>query len=139
VLGLLYVDNHDAREAFTPTDLELLRAIANQATMFIKNHAFQQDLLREEVVRSNLLRQFSHKIADRLVYSKIRQRLGQFADRQFTIAQAVSTVSLNPARSVGMHDRGEIAHGLRADLVQVRMVGQHPVVRAVWREGVRVV
>lgn len=76
VLGLVYVDNHDAREVFTPTDLELLRAIANQAAMFIKNHALQQDLLREEVVRSNLLRQFSHKIADRLLKERGRLRLG---------------------------------------------------------------
>ena len=61
----------------------------------------------------------------------------------FRIAQAVATVSLNPARAVGLLDRGEIAPGLRADLVQVRLVGeqpaQFPVIRAVWREGVRVV
>jgi alpha-D-ribose 1-methylphosphonate 5-triphosphate diphosphatase len=57
----------------------------------------------------------------------------------FTIPQAVATVSLNPARAAGLLDRGEIAPGLRADLVQVRMVGEQPIVRAVWREGVRVV
>jgi alpha-D-ribose 1-methylphosphonate 5-triphosphate diphosphatase len=32
-------------------------------------------------------------------------------------------------------DRGRIAEGLRADLVAVRMVGDQPVVQAVWREG----
>lgn len=57
----------------------------------------------------------------------------------FTVPQALATVSLNPARAAGLLDRGEIAPGLRADLVQVRMVGEQPVVRAVWREGVRVV
>jgi alpha-D-ribose 1-methylphosphonate 5-triphosphate diphosphatase len=57
----------------------------------------------------------------------------------FSVAQAVATVSLNPARAAGLEDRGEIAPGLRADLVQVRMVGEQPVVRAVWREGRRVV
>ena len=57
----------------------------------------------------------------------------------FSIPQAMATVSLNPARAAGLHDRGEIASGLRADLVQVRMVGAQPVVRAVWREGRRVV
>jgi alpha-D-ribose 1-methylphosphonate 5-triphosphate diphosphatase len=60
-------------------------------------------------------------------------------DAGFSIAQAVATVSLNPARAAGLIDRGEIAPGLRADLVQVRMMGEQPVVRAVWREGVRVV
>lgn len=60
-----------------------------------------------------------------------------------TLPQAVATVSRNPARSVGLNDRGEIAIGLRADLVQVRVVEvadghHHAVVRAVWREGRRV-
>jgi alpha-D-ribose 1-methylphosphonate 5-triphosphate diphosphatase len=60
-------------------------------------------------------------------------------DAGFSIAQAVATVSLNPARAAGLVDRGEIAPGLRADLVQVRVLGDQPVVRAVWREGRRVV
>jgi alpha-D-ribose 1-methylphosphonate 5-triphosphate diphosphatase len=59
-------------------------------------------------------------------------------DAGFSIAQAVATVTLNPARAAGLVDRGEIAPGLRADLVQVRMMGDQPVIRAVWREGVRV-
>jgi alpha-D-ribose 1-methylphosphonate 5-triphosphate diphosphatase len=57
----------------------------------------------------------------------------------FSIPQAVATVSRNPAQALGLLDRGEIAPGLRADLVQVRLVGDQPVVRAVWREGRRVV
>lgn len=61
-----------------------------------------------------------------------------------TLPQAVALVSQKPARSIGLHDRGAIALGLRADLVQVRMTAladgrQQPVVRAVWRGGVRVV
>ncbi|CAM3840934.1 alpha-D-ribose 1-methylphosphonate 5-triphosphate diphosphatase [Paracidovorax anthurii] len=60
------------------------------------------------------------------------------------LPQAVRTVSLQPAKALGMHDRGCIAPGLRADLVQVRMldVPEGPpqgVVRAVWREGRRVI
>jgi len=64
-------------------------------------------------------------------------------DGVLTLPQAVATVSLNPARAAGMADRGAIDQGLRADLVQVRLVdvadgNQHAVVRAVWREGKRV-
>ncbi len=60
-----------------------------------------------------------------------------------SMSQAVATVTRNPARSVGLDDRGELATGLRADLVQVRVVEvadghHHAVVRAVWREGRRV-
>ena len=57
----------------------------------------------------------------------------------FSVPQAIATVTLNPARAAGLQDRGEIAPGLRADLVQVRLIGVQPVVRAVWREGRRVV
>jgi alpha-D-ribose 1-methylphosphonate 5-triphosphate diphosphatase len=64
-------------------------------------------------------------------------------DGIFTLPQAVATVTRNPARSAGMADRGELAPGLRADLVQVHMAplpdgSQQAVVRAVWREGMRV-
>lgn len=51
---------------------------------------------------------------------------------------ALATVTRNPARAAGLEDRGEIAIGKRADLVRVRLVGGLPVVRSVWRQGVRV-
>lgn len=51
---------------------------------------------------------------------------------------ATRLVSRNPARAVGLNDRGEIAPGLRADLVRVSVIDDLPVVRTVWREGARV-
>jgi alpha-D-ribose 1-methylphosphonate 5-triphosphate diphosphatase len=64
-------------------------------------------------------------------------------DGLLSLPQAVATVTHNPARAMGMDDRGQLAVGLRADLVQVRLVevadgNWHAVVRAVWREGQRV-
>ena len=55
------------------------------------------------------------------------------------LSDAVRLASLNPARAVGLNDRGEIAKNKRADLVRVRLAGESPLVRAVWREGERVV
>ena len=60
-----------------------------------------------------------------------------------SLPQAVALVTRNPATCIGLHDRGQIAQGLRADLIQVRLVKladgrQQGVVRAVWRGGVRV-
>ncbi|HTY66005.1 MAG TPA: alpha-D-ribose 1-methylphosphonate 5-triphosphate diphosphatase [Alphaproteobacteria bacterium] len=52
---------------------------------------------------------------------------------------AIRLASYNPARAVGLDDRGEIAPGKRADLARVRVVDEMPVVRAVWRDGARVV
>ena len=56
-----------------------------------------------------------------------------------TLPQAVRFASFNPARAVGLDDRGEIAPEKRADLVRVRVVEDAPIVRSVWREGERVV
>jgi alpha-D-ribose 1-methylphosphonate 5-triphosphate diphosphatase len=54
------------------------------------------------------------------------------------LAAAVRTVSKAPAEAVGLHDRGEILSGKRADLIRVRVVGGVPMVRTVWRGGRRV-
>jgi alpha-D-ribose 1-methylphosphonate 5-triphosphate diphosphatase len=54
------------------------------------------------------------------------------------LAKAVTTVSLAPARSAGLNDRGEIRVGLRADLIQARAVGNLPVIQQVWRQAKRV-
>jgi alpha-D-ribose 1-methylphosphonate 5-triphosphate diphosphatase len=56
----------------------------------------------------------------------------------FSLPKAVATISRNPARAAGLNDRGEILAGLRADLIQVNADHDQPVVRAVWRNGVRV-
>jgi alpha-D-ribose 1-methylphosphonate 5-triphosphate diphosphatase len=54
------------------------------------------------------------------------------------LAGAVRLVSKAPAEATGLHDRGEVAVGRRADLLRVATHDGEPVVRAVWREGRRV-
>ncbi|WP_455913547.1 alpha-D-ribose 1-methylphosphonate 5-triphosphate diphosphatase [Pseudomonas syringae] len=54
------------------------------------------------------------------------------------LARAVTTVSLAPARSAGLHDRGEIRVGLRADLIHARAIGTLPIIQQVWRQAKRV-
>src|SRR5215831_6256828 len=54
------------------------------------------------------------------------------------LAAAIRTVTQTPAAAVGLDDRGELAPGKRADLIQVRVVGEVPMVRTVWSAGVRV-
>jgi len=55
-----------------------------------------------------------------------------------SLPQAVAMVTSVPARAIGLTDRGVLAPGLRADLIQVKLVGNVPIVRGVWREGRRV-
>ena len=56
-----------------------------------------------------------------------------------TLPEAAATATANPARAVGLEDRGEIAAGKRADFVRVREIEGVAVVRGTWREGLRVV
>jgi alpha-D-ribose 1-methylphosphonate 5-triphosphate diphosphatase len=55
-----------------------------------------------------------------------------------SLPAAVATITANPARALGLTDRGSLAPGLRADLVRVRAFGAMPVVQAVWRNGARI-
>lgn len=54
------------------------------------------------------------------------------------LSRAIAMATDAPARLAGLTDRGRIVTGLRADLVQVRRIGAHNQVVAVWREGRRV-
>jgi alpha-D-ribose 1-methylphosphonate 5-triphosphate diphosphatase len=55
-----------------------------------------------------------------------------------TLPAAFATVSRTPAAAVGLTDRGEIAVGKRADLLEIQVAGTMPVIRSVWRAGRRV-
>lgn len=52
--------------------------------------------------------------------------------------EAVALVTCNPARAVGLKDRGVITVGKRADLLAVRHLGGLPQVSRVWSEGLQV-
>jgi alpha-D-ribose 1-methylphosphonate 5-triphosphate diphosphatase len=54
------------------------------------------------------------------------------------LPDAIATVTAAPAAMARLRDRGQIAEGLRADLVHVHLHEGVPVVRAVWRQGKRV-
>ena len=72
--------------------------------------------------------------------ASLLQAAFQLADEidGITLPKAVSTVTSTPATAIGLSDRGVLAPGKRADLIQVKLVGNVPIVRGVWREGRRV-
>lgn len=55
-----------------------------------------------------------------------------------SLADAVRMVSKNPAQAAGLDDRGELAIGKRGDFSRVQMLDGVPIVKSVWREGIRV-
>ena len=91
-----------------------------------------------------------HILSSDYVPSSPLQAVFQLAvDAAVSLVDGVKLVSGNPARAVGLEDRGVIAIGQRADLVQVQphdvpATERHhrgrrvPVVRSVYRQGVRV-
>ena len=64
-------------------------------------------------------------------------RLPELAEN-VTLPAAIQMVSTRPAKAAHLHDRGEITEGKRADLVRVRLHGDMPVIKGVWRQGQRV-
>lgn len=57
----------------------------------------------------------------------------------YDLARAVRTVTLNPARAVGLEDRGVLKAGLTADFIRVAPYRDMPRVHEVYRQGRRVV
>lgn len=54
------------------------------------------------------------------------------------IYETIKTVTLNPAKLLGLTDRGSIEPGKRADLIRVRMIEETPLVTTVWCAGKRI-
>lgn len=57
---------------------------------------------------------------------------------ELSLPAAIGLVTDHPAQMAGLSDRGRIAPGRLADLVRVRIFDGVPIVRGVWRRGVRV-
>ncbi|KFK95678.1 MULTISPECIES: alpha-D-ribose 1-methylphosphonate 5-triphosphate diphosphatase [unclassified Serratia (in: enterobacteria)] len=65
-------------------------------------------------------------------------RLSADERNSLNLPQAVQRITRNPARALGLQDRGLIAEGLRADLVLARPHAEHIYVQNVWRQGKQV-
>lgn len=87
--------------------------------------------------------------SDYVPFSPLQAVFRAEAEGIVSLPEAVRLVSANPARAVGLDDRGRIEPGLRGDMVRVHAHrnapdGQQPagvavpVVRGVWRAGQRV-
>ncbi len=74
-LGAICVDNPQHDSAFTDDDLRLMLTVAQYAAMTLANQQLQERLRRESSAKATLLRQFSPKIAERLIGHHGRPRL----------------------------------------------------------------
>jgi len=53
------------------------------------------------------------------------------------LPRGIATVTAAPARATGLTDRGQIAPGLRADVIRVTRIGTAGAVRGLWVAGER--
>ncbi len=88
-----------------------------------------------DLVRRNLLDALA---SDYVPASLLEAVFAIVAQNLLSVPQAVALVTAGPADVAGLAGRGRIAAGQRADLIQVRVYDGLPVVRAVWRGGVRI-
>jgi len=75
-LGAICAGARSAEAIFTDEDVRLLVVVGQYAAMAVATQRLQERLRRESVIRANLLRQFSPKVADQLLVHHGRLRLG---------------------------------------------------------------
>lgn len=88
-----------------------------------------------DLVRQNLLDALA---SDYVPASMLEAAMSTVLQGALSMPQAVALVTSGPADIAELTDRGRIALGQRADLIQVRFYGDLPVIRSVWREGQRI-
>ena len=57
---------------------------------------------------------------------------------QKPLHHAINMVTINIAEMTGFTDRGELSPGKRADMIQVRVVDEIPILRTVWKKGIQI-
>ncbi len=136
-----------------PTTLDAARAaraagqlVVMGAPNIVRGGSHSGNVAAAELLRHGLLDILS---SDYVPASPLQAIFALAAAGEITLSQGAALVAGNPARAIGLDDRGLIEAGRRADLVRVHPhevgadahhpVGSPvPVVRAVWREGRRV-
>jgi adenylate cyclase len=75
-LGAICAGAHNAETVFSDEDVKLLVVVGQFAAMAVATHRLQEKLRQESVIKSNLLRQFSPKVANHMLTHRGRLRLG---------------------------------------------------------------
>lgn len=126
-----------------PTTLEAARAshelglkVLMGAPNIVRGGSHSGNIAAAELAAANVLDILSSDYYPASLLQAAVMLAGQ--DNDYDLPKAVATVSRLPAQAAGLHDRGEIRVGLRADLLQARIASEQPLVRQVWREGQRV-
>ncbi|GLS06058.1 phosphonate metabolism protein PhnM [Chitiniphilus shinanonensis] len=111
------------------------QAIVMGAPNVVRGGSHSGNVAATELARAGLLDVLS---SDYVPASLLHAAFMLADEPGWSLPRALATVTRTPARLVGMDDRGELAPGLRADVIRVRATPHTPLVRGVWRAGQRV-
>jgi alpha-D-ribose 1-methylphosphonate 5-triphosphate diphosphatase len=132
---------HGARLAEFPTTLDAATACQAQgiavimgAPNLIRGGSHSGNVAAQDLAQAGLL----DVLSSDYVPAALLQGAFMLGDMLGNLAQGIATVTRAPAKAVGLADRGQLALGTRADLVQVHRYGKVPAVRGVWVAGQRV-
>ncbi|MDF2232050.1 alpha-D-ribose 1-methylphosphonate 5-triphosphate diphosphatase [Albimonas sp. CAU 1670] len=132
---------HGARIAEFPTTLEAARAcrahgiaVMMGAPNLLRGGSHSGNVAAADLAAEGLL----DILSSDYVPSSLLMAAAKLGEMTGDMAKGFATVTRAPARATGLDDRGEIAPGLRADLVRVCVDHAAPVVRGMWVEGRRV-
>lgn len=101
----------------------------------VRNGSHSGNVSARELAKEGLLDGLS---SDYVPVSLLHAAFLLWEDVGIALPEAISIVTANTAKMVGLDDRGRIAPGQRADLVRVKALPHLPVVRQVWRCGKQV-
>ncbi len=102
----------------------------------IRGQSHSGNVAAEELARVGLLDMLaSDYIPASLLQAAFVLTLAPF---EWSLPRAIAMITAIPARAVGLDDRGRLEPGLRADLIEIRLVRERPIVRSVWSAGQRV-
>ena len=109
-------------------------AIVMGGPNLVKGGSHSGNVSAAELARLDLLDIFS---SDYVPASLLQSAFLLHGSVGWSLPKAVNTVTRNPAHAIGLTDRGELAQGLRADIIRVRMSAGMPIVRGAWHKGER--
>ena len=109
-------------------------AIVMGGPNLVKGGSHSGNVSAAELARLDLLDIFS---SDYVPASLLQAAFLLNSSIGWALPKAINTVTRNPAHAIGLTDRGELAPGLRADIIRVRMSAGMPIVRGAWLEGGR--
>lgn len=111
-----------------------MRVIAG-APNIVRGGSHSGNVAVMELIRHNLLDALA---SDYVPAAMLEAAMMAVLEGALSMPQAVALITSGPADIAGLNDRGRLAVGQRADLIQVRFYENLPVIRAVWREGQRI-